>query len=86
MLAWDRFRQAVGGGTPADDRFAKNITIEWATLRDDYFEALRLVALPILRIFGTMCWYDPDHWLTGDEVKEQYSHLRMNMLRLFDEA
>ncbi|UVO30326.1 helix-turn-helix domain-containing protein [Bradyrhizobium arachidis] len=85
MLAWDRFRHAAGGGTLADDRFAKNIAIEWATLRDDYFEALRLVSLPILRIFGTTGWYDPDQWLTRDAVEEQFSQLRMNTLRLFDE-
>jgi Putative DNA-binding domain len=85
MLAWDRFRYAAGGGTLADDRFAKNTTIEWATLRDDYFDALRRVALPFLSIFGTAGWFDPDEWLTREAVEAQFAQQRMATIRLFDE-
>lgn len=85
MLAWDRFRYAAGGGALADDRFAKTVTIEWATLRDDYFEALRRVALPFLRIFGTAGWLDPDEWLTREAVEAQFAQQRINTIRLFDD-
>lgn len=85
MLAWDRFRHAAGGGTLADDRFAKNVTIEWATLRDNYFEVLRRVVLPFLRIFGTGSWFDPDGWLTREAVEAQFAQQKMNTIRLFGE-
>lgn len=85
MLAWDRFRHAAGGGPLADDRFAKNVTIEWATLRDNYFEALRRVVLPFLRIFGTGSWFDPDGWLTREAVEAQFAQQKMNTIRLFGE-
>jgi hypothetical protein len=85
MLAWDHFRHAAGAGTLVEDRFAKTITIDWATLRDNYFEALRQVALPFLRIFATSGWYDPDGWLTRDAVETQFAAQRMKTLRLFDD-
>lgn len=85
MLAWDRLRHAAGGGTLADDRFAKDIAIDWAILRDNYFEALRRVALPFLRIFGTSGWFDADEWLTREAVGAQFAQQRMNTIRLFDE-
>ena len=85
MLAWDRLRHAAGGGTLADDRFAKNVTIEWAILRDNYFEALRRVALPFLGIFGTSGWFSPDAWLTREAVEAQFAQHRMSTIRLFDE-
>lgn len=73
MLAWDRLRHAAGGGALAEERFAKNVTIEWATLRDNYFEALRRVVLPFLRIFGTGSWFDPDGWLTREAVEAHFA-------------
>jgi hypothetical protein len=76
---------AAGGGTLADNRFAKTVTIEWATLRDDYFEALRRAALPLHRIFGTAGWWDPDAWLTREAVEAQFAQQRMRTIRLFDE-
>lgn len=85
MLAWDRFRHTAGGGALADDRFAKDVTIEWATLRDNYFEALRRVVLPFLRIFGTGGWFDPDGWLTREAVEAQFAQQKMNTIRLFGE-
>ena len=36
----------------ADDRFVKTAMVEWALMRDDYFEALRRVALPFLQSSG----------------------------------
>lgn len=72
MLAWDQLRHAAGGRTLADERFVKTITVEWGLPRDDYFEALRRVALPFLQVFGAAGWFDPDQWLTRDAVKGSF--------------
>lgn len=85
MLAWDRSRHAAGGRTLADDRFVKTITVEWALLRDDYFEALRRVALPFLQIFAEAGWFDPDQWLTRKAVETEFSRQGMSTVRLFEE-
>jgi hypothetical protein len=85
MLAWDYSRHAAGGRTLADDRFVKTITVEWALLRDDYFEALRRVALPFLQIFAAAGWFDPDQWLTRKAVETEFSRQRMSTVRLFEE-
>lgn len=86
MLAWDRSRHAAGGGTLAGDRFAKSIAFDWALLRDNYFEALRRVALPFLQIFGNAGWFNPDDWLTRDAVEREFSRQRMNTIKLFEEG
>lgn len=85
MLAWDRLRHAASGVTLADDRFTNNVTIEWSTLRDSYFEALRRVALPFLRIFENSGWFDAEEWLTRKAVETQFAQQRMNTIRLFDD-
>lgn len=85
MLAWDQFRHAAGGRTLADDRFVKNIVVEWALLRDNYFEALRRVALPFLQLFGAAGWFDPDQWMTRDSVEREFSRPGMNTVKLFEE-
>jgi hypothetical protein len=86
ILAWDHLRHAAGGGSLADDRFQKNIVIDWAVLRDSYFEALRRVALPFLQIFGNAGWFNPDDWLTRDAVEREFSLQGMNTVKLFEEG
>lgn len=86
MLAWDHSRHAAGGGTLADDRFARSVIFDWAVLRDNYFEALRRVALPFLQIFGNAGWFNPDDWLTRDAVEREFSRQRMNTVKLFDDG
>lgn len=86
MLAWDHFRHAAGGGGMADDRFVKTITVEWAVLRDSYFEALRRVAIPFFRVFSAAGWFNPDEWLTREVVETEFSRPRMNTIKLFEES
>ena len=82
MLAWDHFRHVAGGGTLADDRFPKNIVLDWALLRDSYFEALRRVALPFFQIFGNVGWFNPDDWLTREAVEREFSRTGANTVKL----
>jgi hypothetical protein len=85
MLARDNFRQAAGGGTSADDRFAKTVTLQWADLRDDYFGALRRVALPFLNLFAAPGWFDPESWLTREAVNGQFKRIEVNTITLFED-
>jgi len=85
MLAWDSFRHAAGGGTLAEDRFAKTVTLEWRDLRDDYFGALRRVVLPFLNLFAASGWFDPEAWLTPEAVEAEFKRLNMNTIKLFED-
>jgi hypothetical protein len=82
-LLWDSLR-AAGGGTLADNRFAKTVSLEWADLRDDYFGAFRRVALPFLNVFAEPGWFDPETWLTRDTVNELFKRIHPST-RLFDD-
>ena len=46
-LMWDR-RFAVSDVRMAGDRFTKTIALDWAEVRDEYFEAFRKISLPFL--------------------------------------
>jgi hypothetical protein len=70
----------------ADDRFVKTIAVEWAVLRDSYFEALRRVAIPFFQVFGAAGWFNPDEWLTREVVETEFSRPRMNTIKLFEES
>jgi hypothetical protein len=84
MLMWDNFR--VVASTPyRDDRFARTIPLQWAELRDDYFGALRRVALPFMNLFATQGWFQPESWLTPDAVQNEFKRLEMRSMRLFDD-
>ncbi|ABA05342.1 hypothetical protein Nwi_2085 [Nitrobacter winogradskyi Nb-255] len=85
MLAWDHFRHVAGGGTLADDHFAKNIVFDWALLRDNYFETLRRVALPFLQVFGNAGWFNPDDWLTREAVEREFSRTGANTVKLLED-
>ncbi|CCV16414.1 conserved hypothetical protein [Mesorhizobium sp. STM 4661] len=65
VLMWDSFRM-VASSKLADDRFARTTTLQWTDLRDDYFGALRRVALPFLSVFATHSWFQPESWLTTE--------------------
>ncbi|RWB93101.1 MULTISPECIES: hypothetical protein [unclassified Mesorhizobium] len=71
---WDSF-QVVVSNKLADDRFARTITLQWTELRDDYFGALRRVALPFLSLFATQGWFQPDSWLTPEAVQNEFKRL-----------
>lgn len=84
VLMWDSFR-AVASTPYRDDRFARSIPLQWAELRDDYFGALRRVALPFMNVFATQGWFQPESWLTPDAVRNEFKRLEMGSMRLFDD-
>lgn len=83
MLMWDTTR-VVSPVKVTDDRFVKTTTLPWADLRDDYFAALRRVALPIFSLFANAGWLDPDSWFTPELVEQEFAKLRVATMRLFD--
>jgi hypothetical protein len=84
MLMWDD-AHVVSPVKVTDDRFVKTLTLSWADLRDDYFAALRRVALPIFNLFANAGWLEPDTWLTRELVEREFAKLRVAGMRLFDE-
>ena len=81
---WDDTRIVSRQGI-RDDRFGKSISVTYAELRDDYFEAFRKVALPVLRLFADSGWFDPDDWLTRDAVRREFARMNVGTLKLFDD-
>ena len=75
-LMWDR-HDAVGPMHLTDDRLIKTVTLVWAELRDDYFEALRKISLPFFNL-----WDDPTPWFTRERVEQMFASLHAQ-LRLF---
>jgi hypothetical protein len=82
-LMWDE-THVVSPAKIADDRFAKTVTLSWADLRDDYFTALRRVALPVFDLFANAGWLEPNTWLTRELVEQEFAKLRVAGTRLFD--
>jgi hypothetical protein len=82
-LMWDEVH-VVSPVKFADDRFAKAITLSWADLRDDYFLALRRVALPVFNLFANPGWLEPDAWLTPELVAREFAKLQVAGMRLFE--
>lgn len=82
-LMWDESR-VVSPVKLTDDRFVKTITLSWADLRDDYFTALRRVALPVFDLFANADWLEPGTWLTRELVVQEFSKLQVSSMRLFD--
>lgn len=82
-LMWDE-THVVSPAKFADDRFAKTVILSWSDLRDDYFTALRRVALPVFDLFANAGWLEPDMWLTRELVEQEFAKLRVAGMRLFD--
>lgn len=84
MLMWDSHR-VVSSNKLVDDRYAKTIAVQWSELRDDYFGALRRIALPFLGLFTTHGWFQPESWLTPDAVAKEFKRADTQALQLFDD-
>jgi hypothetical protein len=80
-LMWDR-HAAVSAARVADDRFSKTIALDWAEIRDDYFEALRKISLPFFDLFAMTGWTDPVTGFTREKVEQVFASLHAQ-LRLF---
>jgi len=84
-LMWNQF-SVVASSRLADDRYTKTITLQWSDLRDNYFGALRRVAMPLFNFFTTHGWFQPDTWLTPEAVKGEFKKLEVgSTLKLFDD-
>ncbi len=75
-LMWDRYTQ-VSAMRLTSDRFVTTTTLDWAELRDDYFEALRKISLPFFNL-----WADPTAWFTRERVEQIFASIHAQ-LRLF---
>lgn len=84
ILMWDSLR-VVASSPYRDDRFARTISLQWTEIRDDYFGALRRVALPFMNLFATHGWFDPENWLTREAVENEFKRLDMRTMRLFED-
>jgi Putative DNA-binding domain len=80
-LMWDRHSPASAVRV-ADNRFTKTITLHWAEIRDDYFEALRKISLPFFDLFPLTGTADPATWFTRARIEELFASLHAQ-LRLF---
>ena len=83
-LMWDE-ANVVSPVKLTDDRFAKTMTLSWADLRDDYFTALRLVALPVFDLFANAGWLEPNSWLTRELVEREFAKLQVMGMQLFED-
>jgi schlafen family protein len=80
-LMWDRHSPASAVRV-ADNRFSKTVTLDWAEVRDDYFEALRKISLPFFDLFPLTGSADPATWFTRAKIEQLFASLHAQ-LRLF---
>ena len=73
-LMWHR-HPPVSAVRVAGDRFGKTITLNWAEVRDDYFEALRKISLPFFDLFALTGQADPATWFTRERVEQIFASL-----------
>lgn len=71
-LMWDR-DMIASPQKIADDRFAKTITLDWAEIRDDYFQALRKISLPLFNLVQIIGAPDSGGWFTRARIREMFS-------------
>ena len=63
----------------------KTIALSRVDLRDDYFTALRRIALPIFDLFANAGWLEPDTWLTHELIEREFAKLQVAGMQLFEE-
>ncbi len=80
-LMWDG-RFAVSDVRMAGDRFTKTIALDWAEVRDEYFEAFRKISLPFLDLVPMTGQFDPSTWLTRESIEKIFGAYHPQM-RLF---
>ena len=66
-LMWDR-HFAVSAVRIAGERFVKTITLDWADVRDEYFEAFRKISLPFLDLVPMTGQFEPSTFLTRENI------------------
>jgi hypothetical protein len=81
-LMWDRDETASQQTLP-DDRFTRTVTLDWAELRDDYFEALRKISLPLFNLVPISGSAQTGGWLTQNRIQQMFTDFFPGQLRLF---
>jgi hypothetical protein len=80
-LMWDR-HSPVSDVRIAGDRFAKTIVLDWAEVRDDYFDAFRKIIMPFLDLVPVNGLFDPSTLLTRESIEKIFRAYHTQM-RLF---
>jgi hypothetical protein len=80
---WDRDETASQQTLP-DDRFTRTVTLDWAEVRDDYFQALRKISLPFFDLGPINESAQAGEWLTRSRIQQMFAALLPGQLRLFD--
>jgi hypothetical protein len=80
-LMWDR-NFPISAVPIAGDRFTKAITLDWAEVRDEYFEAFRKISLPFLDLVPLSGNFEPSKWVTREGIAEVFRAYH-SQLRLF---
>jgi hypothetical protein len=78
---WDRYF-SVSAIRVADDRFSKTLILDWAEIRDNYFEALRKISLPFFDLFSVSGLPDSASWFTRERIEQLFASFHAQ-LRLF---
>jgi hypothetical protein len=81
-MMWDR-DMIASSQRIADDRFAKTITLDWAEIRDDYFQALRKISLPFFNLVPVNGLTDSGAWFTRNRIQQMFANFHQRF-RLFD--
>jgi hypothetical protein len=66
----------------AADRFSKTITVDWAEVRDHYFEALKRISLPFFELFPLSGQNDPARWFNRETIIRLFAPINLQ-LKLF---
>jgi hypothetical protein len=80
-MMWDRDMMASSLRI-ADDRFTRTITLDWAEVRDDYFQALRKISLPFFNLVPIDGAVDSGAWFTRSRIQETFASFNQQF-RLF---
>lgn len=67
-----------------EDRIVQYVEVSWAEVRDNYFSALRRLALPLLRFWEAPHGFDAETWLSRDRVAQRFANVHSSF-KLFDD-
>jgi hypothetical protein len=81
-LMWDR-DMVASPQRIADDRFTRTITLDWAEVRDDYFQALKKISVPLFNLVPIIGSFEGGGWFTRNRIQEILNNFH-SKLRLFE--
>jgi len=81
-LMWER-DMVASPQRIADDRFTRTITLDWAEVRDEYFQALKKISVPLFNLVPIIGSFEAGGWFTRNRIQEMFTNFR-SKLRLFE--